>query len=71
LITNEEFMMQLCKCNGGEMMEIEETEVTEDGTKTYKVVSYGSQEWIHFYYIKFDKYGNFINIEFREEESFC
>ena len=71
MMTNEEFMMQLCKCNSGEIMEIEGTESADDGTKTYKVCSYGGQEWIHYYYIKFDKSGNFINIEYKENESFC
>ncbi len=78
-MTNEEFMLQLYKCNSGEIINIEPSNknapapifIAEDGTKTYKFSSYGGQEWIHLYYIKFDKLGNFIDIEYREDESFC
>ena len=45
--------------------------VNENGVKTYKFYSYGSQEWFNCYYIKFDKAGNFISIEHNEAESFC
>ena len=77
-MTNEEFLMKLYQTNGHEILDLSDSQgdikihsVDLDGNKTYRFSSYGSQEWVNIYYIKFDKDGNFMSIEYNENESFC
>lgn len=77
-MTNEEFLLKLHKTNSQEILDLYDTNndvrphnIDSDGIKTYRFSSYGSQEWVNIYYIKFDKDGNFIDVRYSEEESFC